>query len=152
MNIKEYVKIQTELCSNILMKELFIKINNKFNPIIIKETEVKYNTVSNIKEKNDNFIKRKVRVHIDVNKTSIGLIDIDNYGIKLPNNKYLEFAMVENGICYYYNRELERVYYKEYNSRIVKLITIDNYREHKANIAFMNDYIWREEKFMPRFS
>lgn len=155
MTIKEYVKIQSECCNNILMKDVFIKINNIFNPIIIKETEIKYESVSKNKTNNsekDNFYKRKVRVHLDTNKTTIGLIDVDNYGIKLPNKKYLDFCMVEDKVCYYYSRELGRVYYKEFNSRIVNLITTDNYREHRSNIHFMRDYIWEEEKFMPRFS
>lgn len=152
MTIKEYVKIQAEHCNNVLMKEVFIKINNMFNPIIIQESEFKYESSVKSKTTTDNFYKRKVRVHLDTNKTVIGLIDIDNYGIKLPNKKYLDFGLVEDKTCYYYSRDLERVYYKEHNSRIVNMITTENYKEHKANIHFMRDYIWKEENFIPRFT
>lgn len=145
MNIKEYIKIQADVCQNDVMKSIFVTLVDKFYPKPKQQTETKlleWKPVS--KSSNDNFYKRKIRVHQMPNgKPCIGLMDSDNLGIKLPNNVHLEFSLAdETKTSYFYG--LEHLFYKNDNSRIVYMIDKNNYNEHRANVETIRDYCLTE--------
>lgn len=146
MSIKEYIKIQSDICENIIMKNLFLKLKNKFYPIVYENNYDDNYKIDVDKKINSNnaFNKRKVRVYLDNNKTSLGLIDSDGYDIKIVNNEKLEFQMICEGISYYYNKTMERMFYRETNSRLIHVINKDNYKEHKSNINFIKDYCFND--------
>lgn len=142
MNIKEYIKIQADECKNDSMRVIFTSLKEKFFPtpidksksVVVYDKPVTVNKTVNT----DNFYKRKVRVHLPNDKTSIGLIDSDGYDIKLPNKEKLTFCMITDNISYYYG--FERLFYKESNSRIVHMIDASNYQKHYANVCWVKDY------------
>ena len=142
MKIKEYIKIQAEKCQNEVMKEIFIDLVDMFYPKPKQSTNtnlVPWEPVS--KASNDNFYKRKVRIQKMPNgKASIGLIDSDEMGVKLPKKEHLDFALVdENKTTYYYG--LEHIFFKKDKSRILFMIDKNNYNEHRTNVELIRDYV-----------
>lgn len=149
MNIKEYVKIQADICNNESMKVIFCRLKEVFYPTPVDNSKalIPYTPVSNIKNTSseNSFYKRKVRINLPEGKSCIGLINSDGYDIKMAGNKILEFEMVCDKTSYYYSKDLERIFFKEFNSRIVHVVDKNNYKEHRSNIAFIGDYCWKDD-------
>ena len=147
MDIKEYIKKNYESNLEGVMKEIFSSLYDKFFP-----QEYNINTENTYEKQISSFYNRKVRVHLPNNKYSIGLMDEEGSNIKIVNNQKLNFALLTGDKFYYYNKNMQSIFYRENNSRIVKLITKDNYEENKANISLIKDYVLlNEEKFEPKF-
>ena len=141
MNIKEYVKIQADICQNDVMKGIFVTLVDKFYPKPKPQAETKLLEWKPAnKTANDNFSKRKVRINKMPNgKPCIGLVDVDEMGIKIPNG-YLTFVLVDEfKNTYYYGKE--HLFVRKENSRMVYMIDKNNYEEHRANVETVKDYV-----------
>lgn len=144
MKIYEYIANQAKSCEHSVMKELFISLDRKFNQIEESKTTNTSEIIKKLQEKinsNDNLYKRKVRVQTSKHIFTLGLIDKDGYDIHLSSGVTMEYLMYCDNVSYYATDD--NFFYKEEDSRIVKLIDETNYKKHKSNIYFMRDYIER---------
>lgn len=145
MKIFEYIETQAKDCKHDIMKEVFISLDRRFNQKIENKTNVNVSDIiKKLQEKinnDDNLYHRKVRVQTSKNTFSLGLIDNDGYDIHLSSGITMEYLMYCDDVSYYATDD--NFFYKEEDSRIVKLIDETNYKKHKSNIYFMRDYIER---------
>ena len=142
MNIKEYIKLQSEVCPNSVVKTVFNNLLDIFYPKPLPKVEPKqipFYPSKTVKKEEDSFSKRKVRVSKMPNgKPSIGLIVED--GIKLPNKQMLTFALCDYyGRTFYYG--LERLFYRDNDSRILTMIDKSNYEENRENVEVIRDCV-----------
>ena len=150
MNIKEYIKIQAQECSHDVMKKVFISLENQFFPKPIEKSksivvhETKSNDIKLKPSSYDTLFKRKVVVNLPDNKKVVGLIDNDGYDIKLANKSTLEFKMISGEHTFYYANE--RLFYRENNSRVIKMIDQSNYQKFYSDICWIKDYAMDEKE------